>query len=356
MWHTPMPDSHPAAQLLSASAVRERCAAIMAAAERGQTRHLGVQEERLAATAAYVSPTPSALRYPTLDVPYHSRWRHFEAGGHRSLRRHRPRTFRAMPRGGRAHGSISRSRACFSTPARARRGVITMSDRAARFARSEGLAVASLRLFAAGAFSARADAPFAADAEALAALETSTHGEGLPGERRQSARRDRWPRGVAARDSARWRALRRWSSARQRGSAICYDYFIAHAEGLDQRRIPGRDVAARARTRSGRRASRSMACRSAIPGGILRRAPRIPPIPPPAMSLSTSSRSARLLAPGAARGAGVVVAGRRRAHRIARVPERRPHARSQACSEPVDADFLRRTRRVDDRGSSSGAR
>jgi hypothetical protein len=79
-WHTPVPEAHPAAKLLTAAAVRERCAAIMAAAERGDTRHLAWQPMKLGAAAAYVADT-IRMRYPTLAVPYHSRWRHFEAGG-----------------------------------------------------------------------------------------------------------------------------------------------------------------------------------------------------------------------------------------------------------------------------------
>jgi len=177
MWHTPMAESHPAARLLSTSAVRERCAAIMAAAERGQTRHLAFRKERLAATAAYVADT-IRLRYPTLDVPYHSRWRHFEAGG--------------IDRFGAIAANLPGDSA---ERARARIDLAITSvllDAGAgptwRFhdqptdsmlARSEGLAVASLRLFAAGAFSSRTDAPFAADTEALAALETSTLAKGF---------------------------------------------------------------------------------------------------------------------------------------------------------------------------------
>ena len=79
-WHTPVHGAHPAAKLLSGAAVRERCAAIMTAAERGDTRHLAWQSAYLPDAAAYVADT-IRLRYPTLAVPYHSRWRHFEAGG-----------------------------------------------------------------------------------------------------------------------------------------------------------------------------------------------------------------------------------------------------------------------------------
>ena len=176
-WHTPVPESHPAARLLSASAVRERCAAIMAVAERGQTRHLAFRKDRLEATAAYVADT-IRLRYPALDVPYHSRWRHFETGG--------------IDRFGAIAANLPGDSA---ERARARIDLAITSvllDAGAgptwRFhdqptdsmlARSEGLAVASLRLFAAGAFSSRTDAPFAADTEALAALETTTLAKGF---------------------------------------------------------------------------------------------------------------------------------------------------------------------------------
>jgi hypothetical protein len=177
MWHTPVPDSHPAARLLTASAVRERCAAIMSAAERGDTRHLAWRPDRLAAAAAYVADT-IRLRYPNLDVPYHSRWRHFEAGG---IDRWGPiaanlrddSTERARTRIDLAITSVLMDAG--AGPAWRYADGQTGST----LARSEGLGVASLRLFASGAFSARADAPCRADARALAALETSTLAKGF---------------------------------------------------------------------------------------------------------------------------------------------------------------------------------
>jgi len=176
-WHTPVPDSHPAARLLTAGAVRARCGAIMAAAERGQTRHLAWHPERLAATAAYVADT-LRQRYPNLDVPYHSRWRHFEAGG--------------IDRWAVVAATVPPDRA---ERARTRIDLVLTSvlldagagpawryaDAATgtTLARSEGLGVASLRLFAAGAFSSSTDAPCRADAQALAALGTATLAQGF---------------------------------------------------------------------------------------------------------------------------------------------------------------------------------
>ena len=107
-------DSIPPARLLTARRARA-CAQIMAAAERGQTRHLAWHPERLAATAAYVAGT-IRQRYPDLDVPYHSRWRHFEAAGVDRWADARGCVTR-RPRRARAHADRSRDRpACCSTP------------------------------------------------------------------------------------------------------------------------------------------------------------------------------------------------------------------------------------------------
>src|SRR5713101_6113856 len=66
--------------LLSAAAVRERCAMVLAAAERGETRHFRLVPERLDNAVERVVAI-TRRRYPDLAVPLHSRWRHFSAGG-----------------------------------------------------------------------------------------------------------------------------------------------------------------------------------------------------------------------------------------------------------------------------------
>jgi hypothetical protein len=71
-----------AAYLLSARAVRERSGIIYEAARKGGLAHFALDETRLGACADYVVETIRQT-YPDLDVPYHSRWRHFEAGGRR---------------------------------------------------------------------------------------------------------------------------------------------------------------------------------------------------------------------------------------------------------------------------------
>lgn len=68
--------------LLAAGAVRERCRIVYEAARRGGLAHFELHEQRLGACADYVVDT-IRQNYPDLDVPYHSRWRHFEAAGRR---------------------------------------------------------------------------------------------------------------------------------------------------------------------------------------------------------------------------------------------------------------------------------
>jgi len=149
----------------------------MVAAERGQTRHLAWHPERLAATAAYVADT-IRQRYPDLDVPYHSRWRHFEAGG---IDRWAEVAAAVPPdRAERARTRIDLAMTSVLLDAGAgpawRYADATTGT---TLARSEGLGVASLRLFVAGAFSSRREAPCEADAQALANLDTATLAKGF---------------------------------------------------------------------------------------------------------------------------------------------------------------------------------
>ena len=68
------------AWLRTPEAIRERSANVLAAGDRGALRHFAIDRDRLDAAADYVIATMRAA-YPDLDVPYHSRWRHFAVGG-----------------------------------------------------------------------------------------------------------------------------------------------------------------------------------------------------------------------------------------------------------------------------------
>jgi Protein of unknown function (DUF1688) len=69
-----------AAHLRSTSAVRERAQALLTRARVGQSIWFTVNDAALAEAAALVAQVTKE-RYPDLKIPYHSRWRHFEAGG-----------------------------------------------------------------------------------------------------------------------------------------------------------------------------------------------------------------------------------------------------------------------------------
>ena len=161
-----------AASLLSAGAIRARCGQVMAAAEAGRLAHFAYHPERLDDVAAFVVETIRA-RYPDLAVPYHSRWRHFEAGGVNRWRA--PCAGFADPRE-RARASVDL--AIVSVLLDAGAGPAWRYREAAtgrELARSEGLAVASFRMIEAGAFGA----PWRADADALASLDAASLARGF---------------------------------------------------------------------------------------------------------------------------------------------------------------------------------
>ncbi len=158
--------SEHAAALLSSAAVRERCGVVTEAVERGDTRHFRLVPHRLDDAACRVVAT-TRRRYPDLEVPYHSRWRHFSAGGV-------DRAAAVAPGAGPAEAARTRiDLAVVSVLLDAGAGAVWRfceDETGLVLARSEGLATASLRAMQAGLFSADPRDPWRADAAALAAL------------------------------------------------------------------------------------------------------------------------------------------------------------------------------------------
>jgi hypothetical protein len=180
-WHTPVSDDHPAAQLLGGGAVRDKCGELMAYIESGRSQYFTWQPGRLAPTAAYVADT-IRRRFPDLRVPYHSRWRHFEAGGvDRWARLVASDHARAAP----LHDAHERARVRIdlvipSVLLDAGAGPAWRyhdADNRQTLARSEGLGVASLALFAQGALSSDPRQPLRADAHALARITPAVIGD-----------------------------------------------------------------------------------------------------------------------------------------------------------------------------------
>src|SRR6516164_5183748 len=133
------------AALRSAAAVRERCAMVHRFVADGHSSHFTVDEARLEDVADYVAQVTREA-YPGLDIPYHSRWRHFSVGG-RDRWRELAASVRAHPME-RARMAIDLVTVSVLLDAgagdawRYREPATGLS-----FSRSEGLAVASLDMF-----------------------------------------------------------------------------------------------------------------------------------------------------------------------------------------------------------------
>jgi hypothetical protein len=163
------PETAAAISLLSASAVRERAHRLLAIGLAGGLSHFRVDLGRLDAAADLVAEITRAA-YPALDVPFHARWRHFViAGRDRWAEINRSTAWRDAGERARAAFDL----AIVSVLLDAGAGPSwTYRDAASgeTVGRSEGLALASLAMFAAGAFSSDPRHPLRADAAALQSL------------------------------------------------------------------------------------------------------------------------------------------------------------------------------------------
>ena len=156
--------------LLGAGAVRQRCREMLDACERGVLPHFVLDARRLGAAADYVADEVRR-NYPSLDIPFHSRWRHFEAGG----------IDRITPLldgiDGPERARIRFDLAVTSVLLDAGAGAAWRwrePGTGLEFARSEGLGVASLHLFAEGALSSEPAQPLRADAGGLSRVTEET--------------------------------------------------------------------------------------------------------------------------------------------------------------------------------------
>jgi hypothetical protein len=149
--------------------VRERAGEMLAAGLAGGLENFRVDLDKLAPTADFVA---SVIRenYSDLKVPLHARWRHFVFGG-RDLWAETAAKVRWSDAQARARAEFDL--AIISVLLDAGAGPDWRYRDAATgltVGRSEGLALASLRMFEAGLFSADAGDPLRADAKRLAAL------------------------------------------------------------------------------------------------------------------------------------------------------------------------------------------
>ena len=76
----PAPSRHPLALLRDPATIRVRCAAVLGSVEDNNSANFRLNRDALGAVADRVAAL-TLRRFPDLRIPYHSRWRHFEAGG-----------------------------------------------------------------------------------------------------------------------------------------------------------------------------------------------------------------------------------------------------------------------------------
>jgi hypothetical protein len=160
------PETAAAYSLLNAQAVRDRAHRMLAIGLDDKLPNFRVDLTRLL-DAAERTLAATRKAYPTLDVPFHSRWRHFVFEG--------SDRWAGIDRATQWHDPAVQARAAFDL---AMVSVLLDAGAGPRWhyrdpasgkaiGRSEGLALASLDMFTGGAFSSNHDKPLQADAEGL---------------------------------------------------------------------------------------------------------------------------------------------------------------------------------------------
>jgi hypothetical protein len=164
--------------LLSAQAVRERAHRMLAIGLEDKLLHFRIDLRRLDETVDLAVET-TRQNYPSLDVPFHSRWRHFVFNGEDR--------WAVIDKKANWRDPESRARAAFDLAI-----VSVLLDAGAgpqwhycdaatgrSVGRSEGLALASIDMFSRGIFSSEPNDSLRADAERLTRLSDQTVGDGL---------------------------------------------------------------------------------------------------------------------------------------------------------------------------------
>ena len=157
------------AYLQTTTAIRERCQNVLAATRAGKSQWFTVNDAALANAALEVANV-TRQRYPTLNIPYHSRWRHFEPGGvDRKALLDAALGDASPPEKARAHIDLAVVSVLLDAGAGATWRYFEAST-GQTFSRSEGLGIASFHAFMQGLFSSDPSKPLRADTIGLKAL------------------------------------------------------------------------------------------------------------------------------------------------------------------------------------------
>ncbi len=160
-------------QLRSSEEIRVRCAELLEIGERGNLEHFDVRTERLTVAAQKVTEVTRS-RYPNLNIPIHSRWRHFEVS---EINRwyQLSSNFEPLERARIALDLVIPSVLLDAGAGSSWRYREHQTGNV--YSRSEGLAIASFDMFSLGAFSSDPNQPLRTDAEVLESFDADKLGQ-----------------------------------------------------------------------------------------------------------------------------------------------------------------------------------
>jgi len=146
--------------------IRRQAHRLLQLAKDNQLKHFTFHPEKMTSTVAFVVDVITS-QYPELDIPYHSRWRHFEVGGVDRITSLKQGIGVISPMD---YGKILYELVIISVFLDAGAGSLwrykdNLTDK--EFSRSEGLALASLSMYQHGAFSNDPLNPLRVDAQRL---------------------------------------------------------------------------------------------------------------------------------------------------------------------------------------------
>lgn len=155
--------------LRNPATIRLQAHRILNLAKQDQLEHFSLNPEKMTTTASFVIDVITS-QYPDLNIPYHSRWRHFEVGGIDRIKIMQEQLDQLSTE---ERGKILYELVIISVFLDAGAGPkwhYLDADTQKEYSRSEGLALASLALYQNGVFSNNPAEPLRVDAQRLLAF------------------------------------------------------------------------------------------------------------------------------------------------------------------------------------------
>lgn len=164
--------------LRTAAAIRQKCDRLFNLASENKLRYFHVDLSQLEKAANYVIDT-TRQQYPDFNIPFHSRWRHFEVGN--------------LPRLAELDAALAEFSLIEQAKIKFDLAIISVlldagagadwqyceAETGQVYCRSEGLAIATFRMFCQGVFSSNPDFPWQADSRGLSQLKLETLATGF---------------------------------------------------------------------------------------------------------------------------------------------------------------------------------